>query len=90
MNEARERVAESLGADRGEIFFTGSGTEADNFAIFGTFDARPERNEFIISAIEHPAVLESAKSLGAQGRQGHLSSRSTGTGRSISTPSATP
>ena len=36
MNEARERVAASLGVDRGEIFFTGSGTESDNFAVFGT------------------------------------------------------
>ena len=39
MNEARERVAGFLGVDRGELFFTGSGTESDNFAIFGTFDA---------------------------------------------------
>ena len=63
LNEARERVAAALGADRGEIFFTGSGTEADNFAVFGTLDAFPERNELIVSSIEHPAVLESAKYL---------------------------
>ena len=63
MNEARERLAGSLGADRGEIFFTGSGTESDNFAIFGTFDAAPEKNEFVTSAIEHPAVIEAAKAL---------------------------
>jgi cysteine desulfurase len=63
LNEARERVAAALGADRGEIFFTGSGTEADNFAVFGMLDAFPERNELIVSSIEHPAVLESAKYL---------------------------
>ncbi|HYA48303.1 MAG TPA: aminotransferase class V-fold PLP-dependent enzyme [Burkholderiales bacterium] len=63
LNEARERVAAALGADRGEVFFTGSGTEADNFALFGTLDAFPERNELIVSSIEHPAVLESAKFL---------------------------
>ena len=67
MNEARERVAGSLGVDRGEIFFTGSGTESDNFAIFGTFEASPGRDEFVTSAIEHPAVLEAAKALEKRG-----------------------
>lgn len=67
MNEARERVAGSLGVDRGEIFFTGSGTESDNFAIFGTSDAAPEKNEFVTSAIEHPAVIEAAKALERRG-----------------------
>jgi cysteine desulfurase len=63
LNEARERVAAALGAERGEIYFTGSGTESDNFAVFGTMSAFPERNELVISSIEHPAVLESAKYL---------------------------
>lgn len=63
MTEAREQVAAALGVDRGEIFFTGSGTESDNFAIFGTLDAHPDKNEFITSSIEHPAVLEAAKAL---------------------------
>ena len=67
MNEARERVADSLGVDRGEIFFTGSGTESDNFAVFGTFEASPGKDEFITSAIEHPAVIEAAKSLEKKG-----------------------
>jgi len=63
LNEARERVAAALGAERGEIYFTGSGTESDNFAVFGMMNALPERNELVISSIEHPAVLESAKYL---------------------------
>ena len=67
MNEARERVAGSLGVDRGEIFFTGSGTESDNFAVFGTLEAAPEKNEFVTSAIEHPAVIEAAKALDRRG-----------------------
>ncbi len=67
MNEARERVAGALGVDRGEVFFTGSGTEADNFAIFGTFEAAPDRNEFVTSAIEHPAVIEAGKTLEKRG-----------------------
>src|SRR5512136_2558503 len=67
MTEARERVAAALGVDRGEIFFTGSGTEADNFAIFGTIEAAPGNDEFVTSAIEHPAVLEAAKVLEKRG-----------------------
>jgi cysteine desulfurase len=67
MTEARERVAAALGADRGEIFFTGSGTEADNFAVFGTLDAASGRNEFVTSAIEHPAIIEAAKAFEKRG-----------------------
>jgi cysteine desulfurase len=67
MNEARERLAGAVGVDRGEIFFTSSGTESDNFAIFGTFDAVPDRNEFVTSSIEHPAVIEAAKALEKRG-----------------------
>jgi cysteine desulfurase len=67
MTEARERVAASLGVDRGEIFFTGSGTESDNFAVFGTIEASPGKDEFITSAIEHPAVLEAAKAIEKRG-----------------------
>jgi cysteine desulfurase len=57
INEARESVARALGASRSEIIFTGSGTEADNFAIRGVLDTYPEKNEVITSAVEHPAVL---------------------------------
>lgn len=67
VNEARETIAKALGASRSEIFFTGSGTEADNFAIRGVFDARPEKNEFITSAIEHPAVIRTANYLEKKG-----------------------
>jgi cysteine desulfurase len=67
MTEARERVAAALGADRGEIFFTGSGTESDNFAVFGTLESAPDRNEFVTTAIEHPAVIEAAKALEKRG-----------------------
>ncbi len=60
ITEAREIIAKALGAKRTEIIFTGSGTEADNFSIRGVLDAYPEKNEFITSAIEHPAVIETA------------------------------
>ncbi|HOI45701.1 MAG TPA: aminotransferase class V-fold PLP-dependent enzyme, partial [Candidatus Aminicenantes bacterium] len=55
ITEARETVAGYIGAQRSEIVFTGSGTEADNFAIMGVLGACPEKKEIIVSAIEHPA-----------------------------------
>jgi cysteine desulfurase len=67
ITEAREVIAKALGATRTEIFFTGSGTEADNFAIRGAIEAFPEKDEFITSAIEHPAVIETAKYLEKKG-----------------------
>jgi len=67
LTEAREQVARALGAQRSEIIFTGSGTESDNFAIIGALEARPEKREFITSAIEHPAVLETARYLEKRG-----------------------
>lgn len=67
INEDREIIAQALGANRNEIFFTGSGTESDNFAIRGVLDAHPEKNEFITSAIEHPAVMNTAKYLEKNG-----------------------
>ncbi|MDP2914884.1 MAG: IscS subfamily cysteine desulfurase [Candidatus Aminicenantes bacterium] len=60
INEAREHVAKSLGANKSEIYFTGSGTEADNQAILGVLEAIPDKREFVTSAIEHPAVQETA------------------------------
>lgn len=67
MNQARETIAQSLGALRTEIFFTGSGTEADNFAIRGVMNALQDKNELIISKIEHPAVIETGNYLKKHG-----------------------
>jgi cysteine desulfurase len=60
LHQAREYVARALGAAKGDIYFTGSGTEADNQAILGLLDALPEKPEIVVSAIEHPAILETA------------------------------
>lgn len=60
LTEAREYVARSMGAQKGDIIFTGSGTEADNQAILGVLDAIPEKKEFVTSTIEHPAIQETA------------------------------
>jgi len=67
ITEAREVIAKAIGAVRTEIIFTSSGTEADNFAIRGVLDALPEKNEIITSAIEHPAVMNTADYLEKNG-----------------------
>jgi len=69
INEARENIADLLGAKRSEIIFTASGTESDTFAIRGVMEAFPEKDEFITSAIEHPAVIETANYLKKSGKK---------------------
>jgi cysteine desulfurase len=71
LDEARERTAAALGARPAEIIFTGSGSEADCFAIFGILDAhgRGGRGRFITSTIEHHAVLHAADALRERGHQ---------------------
>ncbi len=64
LRQARERVARVLGVLPGEIIFTSGGTEADNLAVKGISLARrsadPARRRVLVSAVEHPGVLESA------------------------------
>ncbi len=68
LRNARAAVAGALGADPGRVFFTSGGTEADNWAIFGTAKRLGKRGKHIITtAIEHPAVLNCMKELEAQG-----------------------
>jgi len=69
ITEAREAIADTLGAKRSEIVFTGSGTEADNMAVRGVMDALPDKNEFITSAIEHPAIIETGNYLESKGKK---------------------
>ncbi len=66
VEDAREKVAAAIGALSSEITFTGGGTEADNLALKGPFDLIPGRH-VVVSAIEHSAVLDTAKSLELQG-----------------------
>ncbi len=63
VENARQQVAELLGADKSEIIFTSCGTESDNMAIRGTMEAAAERLNFITTRVEHPAVLEPARML---------------------------
>ena len=65
---ARANVAAALGAEPGRVFFTSGGTEADNWAVFGSVRKMGRRGKHIITtAIEHPAVLNCAKKLQEDG-----------------------
>jgi len=68
IERARNKVAALIGAKTEEIVFTGSGTEADNFAVKGVALSRQAKgNHIITSLIEHPAVLETCKFMEKQG-----------------------
>ena len=68
LRNARHQVAASLGAEPDRVFFTSGGTEADNWAIFGTAKRLGKRGRHIITAsIEHHAILNAMRELEAQG-----------------------
>ena len=68
VEQARRQVAAALGAQAGEIYFTGSGTEADNWALRGVAYAQKARGSHIITTqIEHHAVLHAAEQLEKEG-----------------------
>ena len=68
LRSARQQVAAAMGAEPDRVFFTSGGTEADNWAIFGTAKRLGKRGKHIITtAIEHHAVLHCMKELEAQG-----------------------
>ncbi len=68
IEQARARVAEFAGAMPEEIVFTASGSEANNLALKGVMGlAVPSRRRVVVSAIEHPSVLETAEHLARHG-----------------------
>lgn len=68
LRTARHSVAAAMGAEPDRVFFTSGGTEADNWAIFGTIKRMGKRGKHIITtAIEHHAILNCMKELEAQG-----------------------
>lgn len=71
INNAREPIAKLINADPAEIFFTGSGTEADNMALKGvvkSVSARKKgKNHIITTKVEHPAILRTAEHLEREG-----------------------
>lgn len=68
VDQARQQVAGLLHAAPDEIYFTASGTEADNMALIGVAEQyAPDDCHIITSAIEHPAILETCKHLERRG-----------------------
>ncbi len=68
VDKARSQVAALIGADSKEIYFTGCGSEADNWAVFGTVDKFKEKgNHIITTRIEHHAMLHSCEFLEKNG-----------------------
>lgn len=71
LDEARERIAQILGAEPDEICFTSGGTEGDNLAILGVWRARRSegRNAVVTTAIEHKAVLGAVHEAALEGAE---------------------
>ena len=68
IEDARKEVADLIGADKGEIYFTSSGSESDNTALKGIANKYKDKGKHIItSKIEHPAILDSCAELERQG-----------------------
>ena len=68
VDEARDEIASLVGAKSSEIYFTSGGTESDNWALRGVCEAQKNKGKHIIvSKIEHPAVLKTAKDLEKHG-----------------------
>ena len=68
LRTARHQAAAAMGAEPDRVFFTSGGTEADNWAIFGTAKRFGKRGKHIITtAIEHHAILNCMKELEGQG-----------------------
>jgi len=73
LDEARERLARTLGARVDEIVFTSCGTESDNLAVLGAWRAtRSERPAIVTTPIEHKAVLATSHRVAAEGGEERL------------------
>lgn len=68
ITSARESISECLNCDANEVFFTGCGTEADNWALKGyAYANRKKGNHIITTKIEHHAILHSCEALEREG-----------------------
>ncbi len=76
VEDAREALADLLGAHPSEVIFTSCGTESDNTAVLSALASYPDRRHIITTRVEHPAVLNLCQSL-AQGGAGRVGYRLT-------------
>ena len=68
LRQARQTVAAAMGAEPDRVFFTSGGTEADNWAVFGTVKRMGKRGKHIITtAMEHHAILNCMADLESRG-----------------------
>src|SRR4030066_631474 len=67
VNEARDQVANLLGAQPAEIVFTSGGTESNHLAILGALARDPRRQHVVTSAVEHPATRQLLRHLESHG-----------------------
>ena len=68
ISTARAQVAKAIGADVGEIIFTGGGSESDNMVLHGIVAAnRKKGNHVITSAVEHHAILHTLEAMEKSG-----------------------
>lgn len=65
VNTARQQIADAIGADFGEVYFSGGGSESDNWALRGVAElmAKKGKKHIISSAFEHHAILHTLKHL---------------------------
>lgn len=64
VNQSRQQIADLIQVETDEIFFTSGGTEGNNWVLKGTaFEKKKYGNHIIVSAIEHPSVMETVKQL---------------------------
>ena len=67
LKNSRETIAQCIGAQPEEVFFTSGGTESDNWAIKGAAFSDPSKHAFITTSIEHHAILRSCADIERMG-----------------------
>jgi len=70
VEDAREKIANAIGARHDEIIFTSGATESDNLALIGTMEKYKDRGDHLITCVtEHKAVLDTARHLESLGKK---------------------
>ncbi|MEA4913537.1 MAG: cysteine desulfurase family protein [Christensenella sp.] len=67
LQQSRETLAASIGAQTDEIVFTSGGTESNNLALFGVLHANRKKKHFIVGSTEHQSILSPARALEREG-----------------------